>query len=135
MKSNLVKLRTVGDERGLLTFLEEGEEISFPVKRVYYLTKTSEGVSRGFHAHKELDQIAICVAGRCDMLLDDGLRRETFSLSSPDVGLRIGRATWREMHNFSSDCVLLVLASELYDEKDYLRNYDDFLTELKRQKA
>lgn len=127
MELPLIKLRSVGDERGFLAFLEENEEITFQVKRIYYLFNTSEGVSRGFHAHKELDQIAICVAGSCEMLLDDGGSRETFVLRSPEIGLRIARGIWREMHNFSRDCVLLVLASELYDEEDYIRDYDEFI--------
>jgi dTDP-4-dehydrorhamnose 3,5-epimerase-like enzyme len=124
--SRLIKLRTKGDDRGSLTVLEKGKEIPFSIKRIYYLSDTVDGVSRGFHAHKKLEQIAICVAGSCEFLIDDGLERKTFVLDSSDVGLYIENFVWREMHNFSSDCVLLVLASEKYDESDYIRSYEDF---------
>jgi dTDP-4-dehydrorhamnose 3,5-epimerase-like enzyme len=123
----LIKLQTKGDHRGSLTVLEEDKEIPFSVKRIYYLSDTAADTSRGFHAHKKLEQIAICVAGSCEITLDDGLKRETFFLDSSDIGLYIGNCMWREMHNFSSNCVLLVLASEEYDENDYIRSYKTFL--------
>lgn len=124
--SRLINLQKKDDERGSLTVLEKGKEIPFSIKRVYYLSDTLDRASRGFHAHKRLEQIAICVAGSCEVLLDDGFMRKTFFLDSSDVGLYIGNFVWREMHNFSSDCVLLVLASEKYDENDYIRSYEDF---------
>lgn len=98
----------------------------FDVKRVYYIFGTQQGVSRGFHAHKNLKQVAVCVTGKCKMVLDDGKKREEVWLDSPTTGLIIEDLTWREMHNFSEDCVLLVLASEHYDESDYIRDYDEF---------
>ena len=101
----------------------------FEVKRVYYIYETEKGVSRGFHAHRNLKQIAICVSGKCRMLLDNGKVREEMWMSSATKGLLIENMVWREMHDFSSDCVLLVLASEHYDESDYIRNYSEFVKE------
>ena len=116
-----------GDDRGMLVALEEGKEIPFDVKRVYYMYDTVEGVRRGFHAHKCLEQILICVHGSCKILLDNGKEKEIVSLDTPYEGLYISNDTWREMYDFSPDAVLMVLASELYDEADYIRDYDEFL--------
>lgn len=125
--TELIELNVMGDERGKLVALEGGRNIPFDIKRVYYLTDTVPGVSRGFHAHRQLEQIAICVSGRCRMLMDDGVSREEVWLDAPDKAIRIGRMIWHEMHDFSSDCVLLVLASDHYDESDYIRSYPAFL--------
>jgi dTDP-4-dehydrorhamnose 3,5-epimerase-like enzyme len=116
----------LGDERGSLVALEAHKTVPFDVKRVYYIFGTKPGVSRGFHAHRALQQVSVCVTGKCRMVLDDGLRREEVWLDSPTKGLLIGDLVWREMHDFSPDCVLLVLASEHYAETDYIRSYDDF---------
>lgn len=115
-----------GDERGQLVALEYENDIPFEIKRVYYLTETKEGVPRGFHAHKELMQVAVCVSGRCLMKLDDGVNKEEVWLDAPDKAIVIDRMIWREMHHFSPDCVLLVLASAVYDEGDYIRDYSVF---------
>lgn len=117
----------LGDERGSLVALEAEKSVPFVIKRVYYIFGTKAGVSRGFHAHKKLQQVAICITGSCRMILDDGQQRNEVLLNSPNKGLVIGDLVWREMHDFSEDCVLLVLASEHYDESDYIRNYDDFI--------
>lgn len=122
-----LNFRSLGDDRGNLIALEGNRNIPFAIKRVYYMTGMSSDHPRGFHAHKRLQQVAICVAGRCRMVLDDGFVRSEAWLDSPNSGILIGNMTWREMHDFSSNCVLLVLASELYDEADYIRNYDEFL--------
>ena len=116
----------LGDERGSLVSLEAEKTVPFPIKRVYYIFGTNAGVSRGFHAHKRLQQVALCITGKCRMILDDGRQRNEVWLDSPNKGLIIGDLVWREMHDFSEDCVLLVLASEHYDEADYIRNYNDF---------
>jgi len=116
----------LGDERGSLVALEGEKTVPFEIKRVYYIFGTQQGVARGFHAHRNLQQVAVCVTGRCRMVLDDGARREEAWLDSPTKGLVIGNSIWREMHDFSPDCVLLVLASEHYDEIDYIRDYDEF---------
>ncbi|MEY0099055.1 sugar 3,4-ketoisomerase [Providencia stuartii] len=127
--ANIINFNKLGDKRGSLVSLEQNKNIPFDIKRIYYIFDTKEGVSRGFHAHKNLQQIAICLKGSCRFLLDDGNTREEIILDSPDTGLYINNFIWREMHDFSEDCVLMVLASELYDESDYIRNYDDFLKE------
>lgn len=123
---NLIKFPPLGDSRGSLVALEAQKTIPFDVKRVYYIFGTQKGVSRGFHAHKNLKQVAVCVTGKCKMVLDNGKQREEIWLDSPTTGLLIEDLTWREMHDFSEDCVLLVLASEHYDESDYIRDYDKF---------
>lgn len=115
------------DERGSLVTLEGTKSVPFNIKRVYYIFGTKEGISRGFHAHLNLKQVAVCVKGSCQFVLDNGKQRQEVILDSPTKGLLIEDLTWREMFNFSPDCVLLVLASEYYDELDYIRNYDEFL--------
>lgn len=127
---NIIDFPALGDERGSLVALEAQKTVPFDIKRVYYIFETVKGVSRGYHAHKELRQVAICVTGKCRMVLDDGLTREEIWLDSPTKGLLISNMIWREMHDFSPDCVLLVLASEHYDEADYIRNYEEFLGQL-----
>lgn len=122
----------LGDDRGSLVALEAGSTIHFPIKRVYYIFATQKDVARGFHAHHNLKQVAICITGKCRMILDDGKTREEAWLDSPTKGLLIGDLIWREMHDFSDDCVLLVLASEHYDEADYIRNYDKFTNEVNK---
>jgi dTDP-4-dehydrorhamnose 3,5-epimerase-like enzyme len=116
----------LGDDRGSLVALEAHKTVPFDVKRVYYIFGTEHGVSRGFHAHRVLQPVAVCVTGKCRMVLDDGHQREDVWLDSPTKGLLIGDLVWREMHDFSSDCVLLVLASEFYNEADYIRSYEEF---------
>lgn len=123
----LIDLPSLGDERGSLVAIESLINIPFEVKRVYYIFATNKGTSRGFHAHKNLQQLAVCVAGKCRFLLDDGKTRESVWLDSPKKGLIIGNNVWREMHDFSDDCVLLVLASAIYDERDYIRDFKQFL--------
>ena len=124
---NILDFTIKGDERGSLIAFEVGQNIPFGVKRVYYIFGTKAGVGRGFHAHRVLHQVAICVSGSCRLVVDDGTRREEVILDSPDKGLLIEDFVWREMHDFSEDCVLLVLASEHFDEADYIRDYQTFL--------
>lgn len=123
----LVDFPALGDERGSLVAIEAEKKVPFEIKRVYYLFGTKAGVARGFHAHKELKQLAICVTGKCRMILDDGVDKEDTWLDSPTKGLLIDAMVWHEMYDFSADCVLLVLANAHYDEADYIRNYDEFL--------
>ncbi|MCY1549969.1 TDP-4-oxo-6-deoxy-alpha-D-glucose-3,4-oxoisomerase [compost metagenome] len=122
----LIEFNVLGDNRGQLTVLEGNKNIPFEIKRVYYLTGTKPGVSRGFHAHKKLEQIAVCVSGKCRMVMDDGRCKEENLLDSPSKAIRIEKMIWHEMYDFSPDCVLLVLASEHYDESDYIRDYSEF---------
>ncbi|TCK62141.1 sugar 3,4-ketoisomerase [Seleniivibrio woodruffii] len=120
--------KILGDERGSLVALETGKEIPFDIKRVYYIFDTQQGVARGFHAHKELQQILVSVSGSCKVSLDNGKgSREVYELNSPDKGLYIGPGSWREMFDFSPDCVLMVIASMLYEEDDYIRDYSRFV--------
>lgn len=116
-----------GDERGQLVALEELTDIPFGIKRIYYIYDTLAGVRRGFHSHRNLQQILVCVHGSCKIHLDNGYETEEVLLNKPTEGLYIGHDMWREMYDFSPDAVLLVLASEHYDELDYIRNYDAFL--------
>ena len=122
----IIDFKSLGDERGDLVSLEGNKEIPFDIKRVYYLFGTESCVSRGFHAHKNLQQVAVCVKGSCTFILDDGNEREEIILNSPFKGLYIDSMKWREMHGFSDDCVLMVLASSFYEEADYIRDYDEF---------
>ena len=119
-----------GDDRGQLIALEENADIPFCIKRVYYMYDTKEGVRRGFHAHRKLEQILVCVSGSCKVLLDNGRERKEVFLEKPYEGLYVSSGMWREMYDFSPDAVLLVLASEPYDESDYIRDYDQFLAEI-----
>ncbi|MBQ4860865.1 WxcM-like domain-containing protein [Pseudoalteromonas sp. MMG013] len=132
----VIDFPSLGDHRGGLIVLEADDHNSVPfeIKRVYYIFDVTHGESRGFHAHKNLTQVAICVAGSCKFKLDDGKAVEYITLDSPSKGLLISSMTWREMHDFSDDCVLLVLASEHYDESDYIRNYDEFITAARETK-
>lgn len=123
----LVNFKPLGDERGSLVALESNRSVPFEIKRVYYIFGTKEGVSRGYHAHRHLKQAAVCVTGSCRFILDDGTRREEIVLNSSTQGLLIEGVIWREMHDFTTDCVLMVLASEYYDESDYIRDYEQFI--------
>ena len=116
-----------GDNRGQLIALEEFNDIPFQIKRVYYMYDTREGIVRGKHAHKNLEQILVCIHGSCKIRLDNGKERKVVPLEKPYEGLYVGANMWREMYDFSPDAVLMVLASEVYDEADYIRDYDEFL--------
>lgn len=122
-----INFKPLGDERGSLVALEGNKNVPFDIKRVYYIFGTKEGVSRGFHAHRNLKQVAVCVTGSCCFVLDNGKQREEVVLDKSTIGLLIDDLTWREMYDFSPDCVLMVLASEHYDESDYIRDYQEFL--------
>ncbi|PWT26237.1 sugar 3,4-ketoisomerase [Butyrivibrio fibrisolvens] len=122
-----------GDDRGQLVALEEYKDIPFEIKRVYYMYDTKEDVVRGHHAHKSLEQILICIHGSCKIILDNGVERKVVPLEKPYEGLYVANNMWREMYDFSPDAVLMVLASELYDENDYIRDYDEFLKIVQRQ--
>lgn len=122
----LIDIEVIGDSRGSLIVMEQGSNIPFILKRAYYIFDNKSDVSRGFHAHKNLQQLAVCVAGRCRIVLDDGKNRRDFWLDSPTKGLPIESMVWREMHDFSDNCVLVVFASEEYNESDYIRSYQEF---------
>ncbi|MDP4644983.1 MAG: FdtA/QdtA family cupin domain-containing protein [Opitutales bacterium] len=126
MTPTIINFKPLGDERGSLIAIEAEKSVPFPVRRVYYIFGTKDGVERGFHAHKALNQVAVAVTGSCEMILDNGESRNVVLLDSAEKGVLIGPGIWREMRQFSSDCVLLVLADQHYDEADYIRNYDEF---------
>lgn len=116
---------------GNLTVVENGEGMPFDIKRVYYLYDIPAGEERGGHAHKQLQQFIVAVSGSFDVVIDDGECRRTVTLNRPFIGLHIRPGIWRELNNFSSGAVCLVLASEHYDEADYLRTYDEFTQYIK----
>lgn len=124
---NKICVQQHGDDRGMLVALEEYKDIPFEIKRVYYMYDTKKDVHRGFHAHKSLEQILICIHGSCKVLLDNGTEKKIVSLEKPYEGLYIANNMWREMYDFSEDAVLMVLASEYYKEEDYIRDYNEFL--------
>jgi hypothetical protein len=126
----LVSLPKISDPRGNLTFIESGSDgghIPFDINRVYYLYDVPGGAERGGHAHKGLSQLIIAMSGSFDVLLDDGCEKKRFHLNRSYTGLYVCPMIWRELDNFSSGSVCLVLASNHYDEEDYYRNYEDFL--------
>ena len=125
----LIPLQLHGDNRGSLIALENGHNLPFDVKRVYYIYGTKEGITRGFHAHKKLKQMLIAVSGNVTIKCEYNEQKKEYKLSRPDEGLLIEGLVWREMHDFSPDCVLVVLADEYYSESDYIRDYDTFLKE------
>ena len=127
MEIKMYDFQQHGDKRGMLVALEEMKDIPFEVKRVYYMYDTVAGVRRGYHAHKALQQILIAIHGSCKIHLDDGTDTAEVLLDKPYEGLYLSNNVWREMYDFSDDAVLMVLASEYYDENDYIRNYHDFL--------
>lgn len=120
-----------GDTRGMLVALEYGKECPFEIKRVYYVYNTKDDVRRGYHAHSDLEQILICVNGSCTIHVETKEGVEEVVLNTPTEGLFIGCNVWREMYDFSENAVLLVLASKLYDEDDYIRDYQKFMSIIK----
>ncbi|ASD59870.1 TPA: WxcM-like domain-containing protein [Enterobacter asburiae] len=126
MKIDFIPLQVHGDERGALVSLERENNIPFDIRRVYYIFDTKEGVTRGFHAHRKLKQVAIAVKGSCRFILDDGTERVSIVLDNPTQGLLIDSFIWREMTDFTEDCVLMVIADMEYEESDYIRDYSAF---------
>lgn len=123
----IINLESHGDNRGSLIALEKEHNVPFDIKRVYYIYDTKRGVPRGFHAHKELEQLLICVSGSCKIKIDNGKEQEIYELNSPEIALYVGKMLWREMFDFSQGCVLMVIASEYYNNEEYIRDYNDFL--------
>ena len=128
----LINFAIRGDYKGSLVPIEGGQDIPFDIKRVYYIWGTNYEAVRGHHAHRKLEQIIIPIAGNCDFILDNGKIKETVHLCSPNQGLYIKHNIWREFTNFSENCVILVLASEHYDESDYVRDYEQFKKEVNK---
>jgi dTDP-4-dehydrorhamnose 3,5-epimerase-like enzyme len=123
----IIDLPKVTDPRGNLTFVEAGNHIPFDIRRVYYLYDVPGGAERGGHAHKELQQLIIAMSGSFDVVVDDGKKKKRFHLNRSYYGLYLPTMVWRELDNFSSGSVCMVLASNRYDESDYYRDYKKFL--------
>lgn len=117
-----------GDERGSLVAIEERRDIPFVTRRVYYIFGTQPGVTRGLHAHRQLQQVMVCLHGRCRLLLDDGQDKREVLMERNDRGVLIDKMIWHQMDEFSPECVLLVLADDYYDESDYIRDYEEYQT-------
>ena len=124
----IIELPKITDPRGNLTFVEGGNHIPFDIRRAYYLYDVPGGSDRGSHAHKGLHQFVVAMSGSFDVILDDGDRQRRFHMNRSYYGLYICPMTWRKLDNFSSGSVCMVLASEHFDEKDYIRNYEEFLS-------
>lgn len=120
--------KKITDDRGYLTPIEYDKDIPFKINRIYYIYGVKEGIRRGFHSHQDLEQILIAIHGSVKILVKNHLEEEIIELNDPGKGLYIGPMIWREMYDFSYDGVLLVLASKKYDELDYIRDYDKYLT-------
>lgn len=126
MNIELVELSSFQDERGLLVAIEALKDIPFNISRIYYFLNTELSSVRGFHAHKKLEQLIVVLKGKCTFTLDNGSDRKSVQLDSPTQGLLLKSGIWREIDEISHDCICLVIASEFYDESDYIRDYDDF---------
>ncbi len=129
-RCGIVELPKITDPRGNLTFIEGGRHVPFDIRRVYYLYDVPGGSERGGHAHKALHQLIVAMSGSFDVLLDDGAGKRRFHLNRSYYGLYVCPMIWRELDNFSSGSVCMVLASNLYDEADYYRDYGDFQSAL-----
>ena len=132
LEYKLINFPIHGNHTGNLVALEKGVDFPFEIKRVYYIWGTSTDAVRGKHAHRKLEQVITCTSGSCDFILDNGKERTTVHLNNPAQGLYIKHNIWREFTNFSDDCVVMVLASEHYDEADYIRDYEQFKQEVAR---
>ncbi|MGB3206625.1 MAG: FdtA/QdtA family cupin domain-containing protein [Crinalium sp.] len=129
----IISLPKISDPRGNLTFIESDRHIPFDIKRVYYLYDVPGGAERAGHAHKELQQLFIAMSGSFDILLDDGFIKKTYHMNRSYYGLYVCPLIWREINNFSSGAVCMVLASTFYDEADYYRDYHQFLAAVRTE--
>ena len=127
LNTEITSFRVMGDERGSLIALEENRDVPFEMKRVFYIYGTQEGVPRGEHSHYKTKQFLVAVHGSCKVTLDNGKAKKTFELNKPNLGLFQDALIWGSMHDFSPDCVLMVLADNYYDEADYIRNYPKYI--------
>lgn len=126
-KCKLIDLPKISDPRGNLTFIEGNSQVPFDIARVYYLYDVPGGAERGGHAHKTLEQLIVAISGSFDVIINDGYSKRRIHLNRSYTGLYISPMIWRELDNFSSGSVCMVLASQIYDECDYFRNYEEFL--------
>ncbi|MEH1934001.1 MAG: FdtA/QdtA family cupin domain-containing protein [Nostoc sp.] len=131
----IINFPKITDPRGNLTFIEGGRHIPFEIQRVYYLYDVPGGAERGGHAHQQLQQLIIAMSGSFDVVLDDGYEKKCFHLNRSYYGLYICPMVWRELENFSSGSVCMVLASTFYEEADYYRNYQEFLKSVRSRES
>lgn len=131
LSNKLLTYKVIRDNRGVLIPIEEGKQIPFSIKRVYFIKDLNQE-PRGFHAHKKIRQVLVCLAGSCKVLLDDGNEKQNFEVSDNGTAVLIDKEIWHEMYDFSSNCILAVFASDLYLEGDYLRNYEEFKRYIKK---
>ena len=131
----IIDLPKIQDHRGNLTFIESGRHIPFDIKRTYYHYDVPGGASRAAHGHRKLQQLMIAMSGSFDVTLDDGREKRRFHLNRSYNGLYIPPMMWRDLDNFSSNSVCMVLASDFYDEADYFRNYEDFIAAVRGARA
>jgi dTDP-4-dehydrorhamnose 3,5-epimerase-like enzyme len=131
----IINLPKIADNRGNLTFIEGNRHVPFPVRRVYYLYDVPAGAERGGHAHKKCEEFIIAASGSFTVIIDDGRKRKKYFLNRPHYGLYVPRMLWRELENFSSGSICLVVSSEEYDESDYFRSYKQFKSNLRRGRS
>lgn len=124
--SHIIKVPHIADEASLCV-VEETKSVPFPIKRVYYIFNSPENTPRGKHAHKKTQQLLFCIRGKVTLLLDNGLEKEAIVIDKPNEGVFLDAMMWHEMHSFSKDAILLVFASDLYSESDYIRDYKTFI--------
>jgi dTDP-4-dehydrorhamnose 3,5-epimerase-like enzyme len=134
-KCRIIQLPKIAEHSGNLTFIEGTRHVPFTIERVYYLYDVPAGATRGGHAHKKLQQFLIAASGSFTVVVDDGRRRKKFFLNRPHYGIYIPRMVWRELENFSSGSICVVLASEEYDESDYYRDYKEYKAALKKEQS
>lgn len=130
--NKLIRFQEFIDSRGILNVLEFENEFDFLIRRVYYMYGVTDGESRGFHGHRNLKQLIVCINGTVDLLIDDGKKSTTISLKNRNEGVLIDYPAWRELHNFTEETILLVFASEVYDQDDYITDYEEFLSYVKK---
>jgi len=131
-KCRILNFPKIADARGNLSFIEENKHVPFEIKRVFYLYDVPSGATRGGHAHKISEQVIIALSGSFEVILDDGYGKKSFFLNRPHFGLYVPSGIWRELENFSSNSVALTLTSTLFDEKDYIRDYEIFKRMIRR---
>ncbi|KKU20703.1 MAG: hypothetical protein UX84_C0031G0002 [Microgenomates group bacterium GW2011_GWD1_47_13] len=121
-----IQLQAIHDDC-LMCVAEYPRQIPFPIKRVYYMVKSAPNLPRGYHTHKKLDQVFFCIQGSMRMILDDGKKKEEIILNQPDIGIRLKPLVWHEMHDIKEDTIMLIFASDYYEESDYIRDYKQFI--------
>ena len=131
-KAKLIKFNQLGDDRGHLVVVEGLKDVPFDIKRVFYIYGSDQDVVRGQHANRKTEFVLINVSGASKVTTDDGYEKTTFNLDEPDMGVYIPEMVWKNMYDFSKDSVLLVLASEHYDGNEYMRDYEEFIKEVRK---